>query len=315
MHRTSLISHKDIIALDIKLKDIVSNITKALIAHANHKVNLKNKVTIRPTEETFYTAMPAGIEELNILGNKTIQRVANTEQKDVPSVCGSMFLNDYKTGDLLAVMDATWLTSMRTGCIAALSALHYAKSDSETISVIGLGNTATAAILFIHELLPNIKKVKLLEYKDHSNRIINRFANTNLIFETYSDTEDLFKDSDIIITAMTFSEKPFVKPEWMSEGMLAIPIHMRGWQDCDALFDKIFTDDHDHTRDWLPTINGELGQVLAGHKKGRENDSEKIICYNYGIAIDDLAIAELIYKKHKQETYFTFDNYSKQYYI
>lgn len=316
MKNTILISHSDIVNLNIEYSDIIACISNVLIEHANKNVDLKVKVTLRPTEDTFYTAMPSGVKKLEAIGNKTIQRISNLENKDVPSVCGTMFLNDYTNGDLLAIMDATWLTSMRTGCVAALSALNYAKKDSSVISFIGLGNTAKATLIFISKLLPNIKKVKVYKYKDYAQKFINDFKDYDFDFEIVDEYSELFNNADIVVSSLTFAEKPFVKPEWLTDGILAIPIHMRGWQDCDPLFDKVFTDDLDHTKDWLPKFSGELGEVLSNRIKGRESENEKIICYNYGIAIDDLAIAKLIYDKFMLSSVskesFVFDDYSSK---
>lgn len=311
---TKILTFRDIIKLNISIDEIVDSVKDALVAHSEGDVILQPKITLRPTDDTFYTAMPGGVKSWGYLGNKTIQRVA--DQGDGPSVKGTMFLNDQDTGNLLSVMDATWLTSMRTGAVAALTAKYLAKSDVKRISIMGLGNTATATLLFMSHLFPDLKEITALDYKDHAERVKSRFPNLNFTF--VQNVEDLFCDSDVVITALTFAGKPFVKPEWMTEGMLAIPIHMRGWQNCDALFDKVFTDDHDHIKSWMPLVSGELGSVIRGGAKGRENDSEKIIAYNYGIAINDIAIAKVIYHTAIKENIgldVDMDDLESKYYI
>jgi len=121
--------------------------------------------------------------------------------------------------------------------------------------------------------------------------------------------EKTIKNSDIILTAPTYASESFVNPEWLKEGILALPIHHRGWEKCALKFDKIITDDKNQTLEYkekgefsggLPEIYAELGEIISGKKVGRTNNKEKIIAYNIGIAICDLAIAKLIYEKTKK---------------
>lgn len=311
---TKILSFNDVLNLNIPVGEIIDSVKEALIAHSDNNIFLLPKITLRPTDDTFYTAMPGGVKPWSVIGNKTIQRVA--DQGDRPAVKGTMFLNDLKSGRLLSVMDATWLTSMRTGAVTALTAKYLAKSEVKRISIMGLGNTATATILCLSYLFPNIEEFVALDYKDHAERIVTRFP--NLKFSFVQELEDLFVDADVIITALTFAGEPFVKPEWMTKGMLAIPIHMRGWQNCDALFNKVFTDDHEHIKSWMPKVNGELGAVINGSNKGRENDSETIIAYNYGIAINDIAIAKVIYESAVRDNVghdIDMEDFTGKYYI
>lgn len=310
---TKILNSQDIIRLDVPIEQIFKSVEEALIAHSQNDVFLLPKVTLRPTDDTFYTAMPGGIKKWGIMGNKTIQRVSSPGNG--PSVKGSMFLNDLHTGKLLAIMDATWLTSMRTGIIAALTAKYLAKKQVKKVGIMGLGNTGTAALLCLNYAMPDLNYV-ILNYKNHVSRIYRRFPNNN--FTVVDTTEDLFVDTDIVITALTYASKPFVKPEWMTPGLLAIPIHMRGWQDCDPYFDKVFTDDHNHIKSWMPKVDGELGGVISGLNKGRTNDNEKIIAYNYGIAIDDIAIAKVIYETALEKNIgmdWNMEDFNNQYII
>jgi len=314
---TILLSHEDILKLDIDLVQVSDAIKDILKDHSNKNTLLEKKITLRSVNDSFFTAMPSGAKSINSFCNKTICR-PEKNLNNTPSVLGSLSLYDFETNKLKAVMDATWITSIRTGCVAALSALTYSRSSSNTISIMGMGNTAIATILFIEKLMPNIKIVKILSYKDHFKRTCDRFKHTGLIFEEINSVEELFKETDIIITCQTFSQDPFIKPEWLFDGMTAIPVHMRGWQECDQYFDKVFTDDYDHTKDWLPKFSGELGEVLSLKKPGRTSDNEKIICYNYGISIEDLAVASVVFNKAIEDEHiktFIFDDYASRYFI
>lgn len=317
MSETLVLSHSDIRKLNLPAKKIVESVRKGLIDHATGKTLLQPKLTFRPQSHSFYTSMPCGNSNDKLLGLKLVQRPSIPLEKG-PGVFGTMFLNDYETGELLSIMDATWLTSIRTGAVAALSIESYAQSPVEKVSLMGAGNVGMATILCLTETMPSLKEVKILKYKDATDRLRKRFKDTDLIFTEVTEIRDLFSDVQAVITALTFAGKPFVKKEWLFDGMLALPLHMRGWQNCDPLFDKMFTDDYEHTKAWLYRLDGELGEVLAGIKPGRESKEEKIIAYNYGIAVDDLALAGLIYEeavKNNSGFKTTLDDYEDKYLI
>lgn len=305
-----LLSHKDIKGLNLDIKEIIDEIKQALKKHALNQTILKPKISLVPKEGTFYTAMPGGIKG-EYLGLKLIERFPN---ENYPGIFGTMLLNDEETGKLISILDATWLTSMRTGAVAAITMELLAKKNSEEISIMGLGNTAIASLLCIKSLFPNLKRVRLLKYKDKHIEFSNRFKNENLVFEYIDTLETFIRNSDVIISCITYADKPFANPEWLREGVLILPIHSRGWQSCDKIVDKIYTDDYYHTKHFIENCEGELGEVLIGKVKGREAQ-EKIIAYNVGMAIDDIALAKLIYEKalkEKKGKYIEIGNYENE---
>ena len=67
-----------------------------------------------------------------------------TQARGLPYITGLLVLNDPLTGIPLAVMDATWITAMRTGGATALAARYLARPDSSTVAVLGCGVQAAA---------------------------------------------------------------------------------------------------------------------------------------------------------------------------
>jgi ornithine cyclodeaminase/alanine dehydrogenase len=295
MNKVLILSHGEVASLGITVKECVEAVEDVLKEHARNNVILYPKSSIKPKEGVFFTSMPAYVKKLGIVGIKWVNRFPGST--DRPRITASMFINDANNGRLLSVMDATWITMMRTGAVAAVTAKHLGKKGFDTVSFIGLGVTAVATLTCFLEMFPNIKNIKLFKYKDQAERFVKRFSHSRRNFIICDKMEDVFKNSDIIITAVTFAAKPFVKKEWLSDGMLALPIHTRGWQDCDPLFDKVYADDHAHVKDFMPEIFAEIGEVINGNKPGRENAKEKIIAYNIGIAIEDMALGKMVYDR------------------
>ena len=82
------------------------------------------------------------------------------------------------TGEFLALMDGTWITAMRTGAVAAHSALLFAKNNFSVIGMMGLGNTARATLLVLAEkIIDREITVKLLKYKGKRKALQKGFPN------------------------------------------------------------------------------------------------------------------------------------------
>lgn len=78
---------------------------------------------------------------------------------------------------------------------------------------------------------------------------------------------------------------------------------MRGFENCDTTFDRVFGDDTDHIKNFRFFSKykdyNEIGEVLAGHDVGRKNESQRIINYNYGLALHDVLFAAKIFELTK----------------
>ena len=113
----------------------------------------------------------------------------------------------------------------------------------------------------------------------------------NIKFELCDTYEETVLDSDVIISAVTNATEDFADDECYKEGCTVIPIMSLGFQNCDLFFDKVFTDDIDQIRgfkyfDKFKSIANNT-DVLLGESEGRTNDKERILVYNYGLAVHE----------------------------
>ena len=122
----------------------------------------------------------------------------------------------------------------------------------------------------------------------------------NVNFELHSDYKKFVEDSDVVVSAVTYVEKDFADPSVYKKGVLVLPIHTRGFMECDLKFDKIYCDDINQVKDFKYykqyKFIHEVSDVLNHNCKGRVNDEERIIVYNIGIALQDIALANEIYR-------------------
>ena len=238
-------------------------------------------------------------------GIKEVHRIEGA----VPSLGSDMMLYDAVTGELLALVDCDWITTMRTGAVAAVSAKALRVKNANTYGFVGLGNTARASLLCILEQEPEkFFQVKLLRYKDQAEQFIERFKTyTNVAFEIIDDIKDIASSVDVLISCITSAHGLFVEDESIFKpGITIIPVHMRGFQNCDTTFDRVFGDDTDHVKNfkYFPQYHdyNEIGEVLAGRDPGRKSEDQRIIDYNYGLALHDVVYASKIYELLKNQS-------------
>jgi ornithine cyclodeaminase len=243
--------------------------------------------------------LPPEIGRFNV---KVVSRIDGR----VPSLRSDSMLFDSKTGELLAVIDTDFITTMRTGAVASLAIQTFKKNDASTFAFVGLGNTARATMLCLGTLLQGTKaEVKLLRYKNQAELFIERFkCFSNITFSIVDTIDALFSDSDVIVSCVTEERSIFHDDDKIFKpGVLIVPVHTRGFQNCDTTFDKVFCDDVAHVSGFKYFSQfrslTEIGEVLRGEKDGRTSDSERIISYNIGLGLHDAYFCNLVYDKIK----------------
>jgi ornithine cyclodeaminase/alanine dehydrogenase len=269
-----------------------------MIRHKKDAV-LPTKIHMTMEGNIFCNVMPCIIPVSGHLwgGVKIVTRYPER----VPALDSKLLLFDAESGEFLALMDADWITAMRTGAVAAHSAVQFARSDFQTLGMIGLGNTARATMLCLAETVTRDLHVKLLRYKDQAERFMERFAEyPRLHFSIEEDPTSVVKGADVVVSCATYFDRDICPDDCFDEGVLVVPVHTRGFTNCDLFFDKVFADDTGHVSDFRYFSEfrsfAEVCDVVNGLVPGRENDRERILAYNIGLAVHDVFFAARIYQ-------------------
>ena len=124
---------------------------------------LPAKISMKPEEDVFFNVMPSIIKKFNVMGNKIVSRIPGNNPFLMRS---EIFLYDLSNGELKNILEGNYITTLRTGAVAAYSALLFVnKLEEYEIGIIGLGNVTTMTFNFLFEKLKDKKlKVKLYEY-------------------------------------------------------------------------------------------------------------------------------------------------------
>ncbi|MBW2472352.1 MAG: ornithine cyclodeaminase family protein [Deltaproteobacteria bacterium] len=306
------LSQEDVVGLKMPMGDVITIVENVLREHGLGHFENPPKPGIHPQPDAFIHGMPGYLPRQKAAGLKWVSSFSGNAGCGIPPVMGLFILNDIQTGQPLAVMDCRWITAVRTGAVSAVAARYLANKNSRTVGIIGAGIQGRYNLLALAAVMPDLERVRVF---DINPRMCEGFvaaldSELQLQFEIGQSPRDVIEGADIIVTATGRLDEPIFKEKWISPGALVLPVHHRGWENQTLhRVDKFVTDDWQQLKLAHETVGGfdgplpesyaELGKIIIGEKPGRENEAERIIDFNYGLAIEDVAMANEIYMRAK----------------
>jgi len=289
------LTNKEIENLHISPKTCVQWVRESFLTKP--KAQLPAKISLHPQGTDFFNTMPCILptpEGELLYSVKIVHRIAGRK----PSLGSDLLLYNARTGELLTMMDGDWVTTMRTGAVATLAAQTFRKNGECSYGILGLGETGRATILCLLDSEPEtMHHIALLRYKDQAERFIEKFKRySNVTFTIVDNMNELIALSDVLFSCITEANGLLCENDSAyHSGILVIPVHSKGFQNCDLCFDKVFGDDRGHLHDFKYFNQfkqfAELTDVLLGHVPGRESDEERILSYNIGLGLHDAVFA------------------------
>lgn len=257
--------------------------------------------------------MPAYIPSLRSAGMKWVSGYLDNQKKKLPYISGLLILNNPDNGIPIAVMDATWITAQRTGAATAVAAKYLARKDSASVGVLACGVQGRSNLEALSCVF-GIKKVKAFDiYPEVAERFASEMTEVIQVeIEIVKDLKEAVVGLDLVVTSgpVLKNPDPVIEAGWLAEGSFVSPVDFDSYWKGEALSqaDKLATDDISQMGYYraagyfkdTPQPYTDLGELAAGKKPGRENASERTICINLGLALDDMATAILIYKKARK---------------
>ena len=298
--------------LGMTMREVIDALDAGFAAKGRGQTEMPPKPGIHTRPDCFIHAMPAYVREPEVAGLKWVSGYPPNAARGLPYITGLLALNDPETGIPLAVMDCTWITAMRTGASAGISARYLARRGSTTAAFVGCGVQARPSLLALAAELPALAEVRCYDVLPAAvQAFIAEMAAAlpALRFAACSSAADAAAPADVVVTAIPIVEDP--RPE-LDEGVLR-PGALAVSLDYDSAWtsaamracDKFCADDVPQllaTRDHgvyfagIPErIHADLGDLAAGTRPGRETDAERIFSMNMGIAVDDMVTARVLY--------------------
>ena len=305
------LSRAEVAAVRLTMAQIVESVEKGFMELGKGRVEMPPKPGIHPGKgaDNFIHAMPAFIPAMRSAGVKWVSGYPGNPAEGLPYISGLLILNDTETGIPLAVMDCTWITAMRTGAASAVSAKYLARPESSTIGILACGVQGHTNLEAMSVVFP-LKHVKAFDPNAAAARKLSAFGESLGLSASVADTPgEAVAGCDIIVTSGPILKTPHdsIRAGQLEPGCFASLVDFDSFFSRDALgeADKWTTDhleQYNYYRDALgyfqdcPPVYAELGDLVTGRKPGRENAVEKTFAANLGLAVDDMAVAPLIYR-------------------
>ena len=304
------LSLKDIQGLSVPMGQIVGWVEEALRLKGLGKTEMPPKPGIHTRPDAFIHAMPAYLPDLKAAGMKWVSDYPDNYKKGLPYISGLLILNDPETGIPIAVMDCTWITAMRTGAVTAVAAKYLARPDASVIGIIGCGVQGRSNLEALAAVLKKITTVKAYDARPESQKAYVEEMGKKFKFNVVGvgSPKEAVTSSDVVVTAVPIAKdpRPVIEDSWLKPGALAAPVDLDTLWKAEVMqkVDKFCVDDTPQILRFksegylksLPEIYADLGEIVAGKKPGRQNDKERIMSMNLGLALEDVAVAIHIYQ-------------------
>ena len=308
------LSRADVERVNLPMQEVIDLLEKAFLDKGNGKVEMPPKPGIHTMPDAFIHAMPAFIPSMQSAGIKWVSGYPENFKRGLPYITGLLILNDVETGIPYAVMDCIWITAMRTGAASALSAKYLARPDSATAGILACGvqgrtNLEALACLFsikqvfAYDALPEAQEKFIAEMSEKFDfDILGVKGPKQAVVES-----DLVVSSGPILKHPT----PTIEKDWLRPGSYGSAVDFDSYWSGPAMaqMDRISTDDHAQFQYYksvgyfgqTPEPYANLGELVAGLKPGRQDEKERTLAINLGLAMDDMAVAPEIYRRAKEK--------------
>jgi len=305
------LSQAEVASVNLPMAEIIRSLETAFREKGEGKTEMPPKPGIHPGGgDNFIHAMPAYIPALKSAGIKWVSGFIENTKRNLPYITGLLILNDVETGLPLAVMDCVWITAMRTGAATALSARYLARPESSVVGILGCGVQGRTNLEALRVLFP-VKKVMAYDVdagiaQRYAKEMESRFG---VEVVAAKKPREAVSGCDIVVTAGPILRKPHqtIRAGWLGEGAFASLVDFDSYWHPEAMKQaaKFCTDDTEQLLHYrqvgyfqdIPPIHADLGELVTGKKPGRERAEERTLTANLGLAIDDMAVAPVLYRR------------------
>ena len=304
----------------LAIAGLVDVMESALASFSSGQVDQPVRASVHiDKHQAFFGVMPAYLSTPPALGAKLVTVFSGNAGQGLPALYATILLLDPDTGALAAIMDGRYITAARTAAVSAVAVRHLSRKDARGLAILGSGVQARShgeALCGIHVF----HEVRAWSpTPEHLARIVKEYrAIVQPPVQTAASAKDAVRGADVIVLA-TSSAVPVIQSDWIAPGALVISLgaHEPGMREMDpALTARArmivdsraaalveagdivqgiryghFTDAH---------IAGELGEVILGRVPGRRTNEEIIIFKSLGMAVEDVAAAQLVLKRAKE---------------
>jgi alanine dehydrogenase len=288
----------------LHMKDVIPAMEHALADFSSGEMVQPLRMIVSVAEhEGFFALMPAYAG--GALGAKLV--TFYPQNQGVPTHHATILLFKPETGEPLASMDGRLITEVRTAAVSAIATKYLARPDASVLTIIGSGVQARSHL----EALGLIRGFE--EVRVWSPRHAGDFARQFDGVRATASAEEAVRGADVVVVATT-SKTPVLSGEWLSPGahVNAVGAPQPDWRELDDEVlrrARIYVDSREaafkESGDVIAAGEAfaEIGEVVVGAKPGRESLEEITLFKSLGLAVEDVATADLIHRRATNTAY------------
>lgn len=308
------LSEADVRAV-LSMADLIETMESAVVAFSAGRVNQPVR-TVLETPGGFFANMPAYLGSTPAMGAKLVTVYHDNARKGLPSHLATIILLDPATGALLANMDGRYITEARTAAVSAVAARHLALPDARTFAIIGSGVQARSHL----EAISLVRNLTDIRCWSPTTANVKKFVDESKSFplRACASAEEAVQGADIIVL-VTASPAPVISDAWVKPGASVISVgacrpNQREMDPALVARARLIVDTRAAAlqesgdivmgiregRFSADHIAAELGEVAANPKVGRTSADQVTIFKSLGMAVEDIAAADLAYRRATQ---------------
>lgn len=304
------LSRSDMDEVGPSVAKIVELLDAGFNLKGNDKVILPPKHWLERSDDRFYSAMSSYIPEMGFGGCKWQSGDPINSTRGLPYIQGLYVLTEDEFGIPVALMDSEWITGRRTAAASALAVKYLAPPEASTLAILGCGLQGRTHLEAVSSVMPNLASVKVFDIR---HEVAEAFASDlaakyGVKITAMPDARSAVVDSEVVISGgpIMTPPKPVIEADWLVEGVTGVSIDYDSYWTGGAMsaMDLIITDDRgqiEHLKEYglflaVPRLDGEISDVVVGRLPARKSAKDKVLCFNLGIAVEDLVTAVDIYK-------------------
>jgi ornithine cyclodeaminase len=305
----------------LPMLDCIEAVDRAMRALSQLRADVPLRtIMLLPGGRNLYGVMPGYLDDPRALGAKILTVYPDNTQRGLPSHVGLVVLFDTETGIPLAVVDASVVTAIRTAAASAVATRALARKQASRLAILGTGEQALTHI----EAISKVRELRTIRVWGRSVDKARRLAEEvdtqlSLSVEICKTQELAVRVSDVICT-VTASQEPVLEGTWLAPGahvnLVGASRQTTREADDDVVTrSRFFVDSRVSARAEAGELKhaqdaglvdeqhvlGEIGEVLGGSVVGRRSDTDITVYKSLGIAVQDLAAAQVIYDRASRE--------------